>query len=144
MTTKPYTHMIQEFKKFAFKGNLVDMSVAFILGAGFATVVKSLVTNVILPPIGLLVGDVDFTSLSYTIKEAVLEGDTVVSEAVTIKYGQFIDDAVAFFLLAFVVFLIVKKFLAAFEKEKEAAPAPAPPKQEVLLESILEELKKKG
>ena len=136
--------MIQEFKKFAFKGNLVDMSVAFILGAGFATVVKSLVTNVILPPIGLLVGDVDFTSLSYTIKEAVLEGDTVVSEAVTIKYGQFIDDAVAFFLLAFVVFLIVKKFMAAFEKEKEAAPAPAPPKQEVLLESILEELKKKG
>lgn len=136
--------MLKEFKKFAFKGNLVDMSVAFILGAGFATVVKSLVTNVILPPIGLLIGDVDFTSLSYTLKEAVTEGDKVVSEAVAISYGQFIDDAVAFFLLAFVVFIIVKKFLAAFEKEKAAAPAPAPPKQEVLLESILEELKKKG
>lgn len=136
--------MLKEFKKFAFKGNLVDMSVAFILGAGFATVVKSLVSNIILPPIGLLIGDVDFTSLSYTLKEAVTEGDKVVSEAVEISYGQFIDDAVAFFLLAFVVFIIVKKFLAAFEKEKAAAPAPAPPKQEVLLESILEELKKKG
>ena len=136
--------MLQDFKKFAFKGNLVDMAVAFILGAGFATVVKSLVSNVILPPIGLLIGDVDFKNLSYTLKEAVTEGDKVVSKAVEIKYGQFIDDTVAFFLLAFVVFLIVKKFMAAFEKEKEAAPAPAPPKQEVLLEGILEELKKKG
>ena len=142
--------MLQDFKKFAFKGNLVDMAVAFILGAGFATVVKSLVSNVILPPIGLLIGDVDFKSLKCVIKEgsaAVKEGDKVITpeiKEVAISYGQFIDDAVAFFLLAFVVFLIVKKFMAAFEKEKEAAPAPAPPKQEVLLEGILEELKKKG
>lgn len=136
--------MLNDFKKFAFKGNLVDMAVAFILGAGFATVVKSLVSNIILPPIGILIGDVDFKSLGYTLKDAVTDGDKVISEAVEIKYGMFIDDAIAFILLAFVVFLIVKKFLAAFEKEKEAAPAPAPPKQEVLLEGILEELKKKG
>ena len=136
--------MLNDFKKFAFKGNLIDMAVAFILGAGFATVVKSLVSNIILPPIGLLIGDVDFKSLAYTLKEAQMDGDKVVSEAVNMNYGMFIDDAIAFMLLAFVVFLLVKKFITAFEKEKEAAPAPATPQQEILLEGILEELKKKG
>lgn len=136
--------MLNDFKKFAFKGNLIDMAVAFILGAGFVTVVKSLVSNLILPPIGLLIGDVDFKTLAYTLKEAQMDGEKVVSKAVELKYGLFIDDAIAFILLAFVVFIIVKKFITAFEKEKEAAPAPAPAKQEVLLEGILEELKKKG
>lgn len=130
--------MFKQFKEFAFKGNLVDMAVGFILGAGFSTVVKSLVTNVVMPPLGLLLGGVKFENLQWVIKEANAEAKT---EAVAIKYGLFIDDFVAFALLAFVVFIIVKKFIAAFEKEKVAAPA-APPKQEVLLEGILEELKK--
>ncbi|SHI40530.1 large conductance mechanosensitive channel [Rubritalea squalenifaciens DSM 18772] len=128
--------MLKEFKEFAFKGNLVDMAVGFILGGAFATVVKSLVSNVIMPPIGVALGDVDFTKLKYVIKP----GDE--KTEVAIKYGQFITDAIAFLLLALVVFIVVKKFITAFEKKKEEKPA-APPKQEVLLEAILDELKKR-
>lgn len=129
--------MFKEFKEFAFSGNVVDMSVGFILGAGFSTVVKSFVTNVIMPPLGMITGGVNFNHLSLILKAA--EGD---KPAVEIKYGLFIDDFIAFTLLAFVVFVVVKKLLAA--KKEAAAEAPAaPPKQELLLESILEELKKK-
>lgn len=129
--------MLKEFKEFAFKGNLVDMAVGFILGGAFATVVKSLVSNVIMPPIGMMLAGVDFTKLKWTLKPA--EGD---AKAVEIAYGQFITDAISFALLAFVVFLVVKKFIAAFEKEKEEKPAPEPPKQETLLEEIRDLLKK--
>lgn len=128
--------MLKEFKEFAFKGNLVDMAVGFILGGAFATVVKSLVTNVIMPPLGLIIGGIDFTKMTHTLKAA--EGD---KEAVVLSYGQFITDAISFILLAFVVFIVVKKFLAAFEKKKEEAP-PEPPKQEVLLGEIRDLLKK--
>ncbi|MCP5537122.1 MAG: large-conductance mechanosensitive channel protein MscL [Akkermansiaceae bacterium] len=128
--------MLKEFKEFAFKGNLVDMAVGFILGGAFATVVKSLVSNVIMPPLGLLLAGVDFTKLKWTLKAA--EGD---NKAVEIAYGQFLTDAISFCLLAFVVFLVVKKFIAAFEKKEAETPA-APPKQEVLLEEIRDALKK--
>lgn len=132
--------MFKEFKEFAFKGNLVDMAVGFILGGAFATVVKSLVSNVIMPPIGLMLSDVDFKSMKTVIKAA--EGD---KPEVAINYGLFITDLISFTLLALVVFIVVKKFIAAFEKKKveEAAAPAAPPKQEVLLEAILEELKKR-
>ena len=128
--------MLKEFKEFAFKGNLVDMAVGFILGGAFATVVKSLVGNVIMPVIGVLIGGVDFTKLKYTLKEA--SGD---EKAVEIAYGQFLTDALSFILLAFVVFIVVKKFIAAFEKKEAEKPAD-PPKQEVLLEEIRDALKK--
>lgn len=129
--------MLKEFKAFAFKGNLVDMAVGFILGGAFATVVKSLVSNVIMPPLGMLLAGVDFTKLKWTLKAA--EGDT---KPIEIAYGQFITDAVSFILLAFVVFIVVKKFLAAFEKDEEEKPAPAPAKEVVLLEEIRDLLKK--
>ncbi len=139
--------MLQEFKKFAFKGNLVDMAVGFILGGAFASVVKTLVAKVIMPPLGLLLGNVDFSNLKIVLKEGaaeVKEGDTVVTpavEEVAILYGEFLNDFISFVLLAFVVFIVVKKFIAAFEK-KEAEEPPAPPKQEVLLEEIRDALKK--
>lgn len=128
--------MLKEFKEFAFKGNLVDMAVGFILGGAFATVVKSLVNNVIMPPIGLLIGGVDFTKLKWTLKAA--EGK---EKAVEIAYGQFITDTISFVLLALVVFIVVKKFIKAFEKQEAEKPA-EPPKQEVLLEEIRDALKK--
>lgn len=142
--------MIKEFKEFAFKGNLVDMAVGFILGGAFATVVKSLVSKVIMPPLGLMLGDVDFTKMKYVLKEgsaAVKEGDKVITpavEEVAIGYGSFLSDLIAFVMLAFVVFIVVKKFITAFEKKKEEEPkAPEePPKQEVLLEEIRDALKK--
>lgn len=140
--------MLKQFKEFAFKGNLVDMAVGFILGAGFAAVVKSLVANVIMPPLGLILGDIDFTKMKYILKEGVAEvkdaDGTVTTKAieeVSLKYGQFISDGVAFIMLAFVVFIIVKKVLEGKKKEEEAAPA-EPPRQEVLLEEIRDALKK--
>ncbi len=139
--------MLKEFKEFAFKGNLVDMAVGFILGGAFATVVKTFVAKVIMPPLGLLLGDVDFTKMKYVLKEgeaAVKDGDKVVTPAVdevAIEYGAFISDFIAFVLLALVVFIVVKKFIAAFEKKEAEKPA-EPPKQEVLLEEIRDALKK--
>ena len=141
--------MLKDFKEFAFKGNLVDMAVGFILGTGFATVVKSLVNDVIMPPLGLILGDVDFTKMKHVLKEgtpAVTDADgkviTAAVEAVSINYGLFISNAIAFIMLAFVVFIIVKKVIAGKKKEEEKAP-PAPPKQEVLLEEIRDCLKNK-
>ena len=135
--------MFKQFKEFAFKGNLVDMAVGFILGGAFATVVKSLVANVIMPPLGMALGGVDLTKMKHVITEEVTKGDKVVTEEVAIKYGQFVTDAISFILLAFVVFIIVKKFIAAFEKKEEEKPAD-PPKQEVLLEEIRDALKNKN
>ena len=140
--------MLKQFKEFAFKGNLVDMAVGFILGGAFATVVKSLVENVIMPPLGKILGDVDFTKMKYVMAEGTPEklgadGKTVVTKAVeevSIKYGQFITDTISFLMLAFVVFIIVKKVMEGKKKEEEK-PAD-PPKQEVLLEEIRDALKK--
>ena len=139
--------MLKEFKEFAFKGNLVDMAVGFILGGAFATVVKTFVAKVVMPPLGLLLGDVDFADMKYVLKAGVAEvkeGDTVVTpavEEVVIAYGEFLNDFIAFVMLALVVFIVVNKFIAAFEKKEAAAPA-SPPKQEVLLEEIRDALKK--
>jgi large conductance mechanosensitive channel len=139
--------MLKEFKEFAFKGNLVDMAVGFILGGAFATVVKTFVAKVVMPPLGLLLGDVDFADMKYVLKAGVAEvkeGDKVVTpavEEVVIAYGEFLNDFIAFVMLAFVVFIVVKKFIAAFEKKEAEAPA-SPPKQEVLLEEIRDALKK--
>lgn len=140
--------MIKQFKEFAFKGNLVDMAVGFILGAGFASVVKSLVSNVIMPPLGLILGDVDFTKLKYVLKEGVAEvkkGGVITTEAVeevAINWGLFVSEAIAFIMLAFVVFILVKKVIDGMKKKEEEAPA-EPPKNEVLLEEIRDLLKNK-
>ncbi|MGB0990948.1 MAG: large-conductance mechanosensitive channel protein MscL [Akkermansiaceae bacterium] len=140
--------MLKEFKEFAFKGNLVDMAVGFILGGAFATVVKSLVSKVIMPPLGLLLGDVDFSKMKHVLKAgepAVKDADgkvvTKAVEEVAINYGAFLSELIAFIMLALVVFIVVKKFIAAFEKKKAEKPA-EPPKQEVLLEEIRDALKK--
>jgi large conductance mechanosensitive channel len=118
--------MIKEFKDFAVKGNVIDMAVGIIIGAAFGTVVKSLVDNVIMPPIGLLLGGVDFSELAIVLKDAVFsETGEEVTAAVTIGYGTFINSVISFLIVAWAVFLLVKSINVAKKKE-EAAPAPAP------------------
>ena len=142
--------MLKEFKEFAFKGNLIDMAVGFILGGAFGTVVKSLVDNVVMPPLGAMLAGVDFTKMKYVLQAGVpgveaSEDGSIVAVAevaeVSISYGQFIQDFISFVALAFVVFIIVKKVMASMQKEKEEAPA-EPPAQEVLLGEIRDLLQK--
>jgi len=142
--------MLKEFKEFAFKGNLVDMAVGFILGAGFAGVVKSLVDNVIMPPLGAVLANIDFSNLKWVIQEAKpaveaaegTEAQAAVPE-VAISYGVFLQELISFTILAFVVFIVVKKVLAGMKKE-EAKPDPKPPEptaEEKLLTEIRDLLK---
>ncbi|HOO42033.1 MAG TPA: large-conductance mechanosensitive channel protein MscL [Syntrophales bacterium] len=131
--------MIQEFKTFAMRGNVVDMAVGIIIGGAFGKIVSSFVADVIMPPIGILVGGVDFTNLAITLKEAV--GDTA---AVTVNYGKFIQSIIDFIIIAFAIFLIIKA-MNTLQKKKEEAPAPpAPPSnEENLLREIRDILKQK-
>ena len=116
---------LKDFKAFAMKGNVVDMAVGVIIGGAFGKIVTSLVNDIIMPPIGILVGNVNFTDLSVVLKKAVVEGDKVVTPAVTWNYGAFIQQVVDFVILAFCVFLMVK-IMNQLIKKREAAPAPAP------------------
>ena len=126
------------------KGNVVDMAVGVIIGGAFGKIVTSIVNNIIMPPVGVITGGVDFTDLKVTLKEAVVEGEEVVSEAVTLNYGQFIQDVVDFLIIAFCIFLMIKGMnkLTA-KKEEEPAPEPEPSAEEKLLGEIRDLLKKK-
>lgn len=130
----------KEFKEFAMRGNVVDMAVGIVIGAAFGKIVKSFVDNVLMPPIGLAVGGVDFSQLKIVLKEAV--GETA---AVAINYGAFIQTLVDFIIIAFAIFMVVKGMnsLKKKEEEKPAEPA-APPKEEVLLTEIRDILKTKS
>ena len=131
--------MIKEFKEFAFKGNLIDMAVGIIIGGAFATVVKSLVNNVFMPPLGMVMANVDFTKLQITLKEGVEASEGVEAiPAVAINYGQFITDLISFLLMALAVFIVVKKVLESMKEKEEEAPEapPEPSKEEQLLTEI--------
>lgn len=130
--------MMSEFKDFAMRGNVVDMAVGIIIGAAFGKIVSSFVADVIMPPIGVLIGGVDFTNLAVTIQDATAE-----AEAVTIKYGAFIQTVFDFLIVAFAIFMAIK-FMNSLKKKEEEAPAapPEPTKEEVLLAEIRDLLKK--
>lgn len=137
---------IQDFKAFALKGNVVDMAVGVIIGGAFGKIVTSIVNNIIMPPIGVITGGVDFTDLKLVIKEAEKAGDEVIAEAVTLNYGQFIQDVVDFLIIAFCIFLMVKGIAALSRKKEEPAapaPAPEPSAEEKLLTEIRDLLKSK-
>ena len=138
---------LKEFKAFALKGNVMDMAVGVIIGGAFGKIVTSLVNDIIMPPIGILVGGVDFTNLKLVIKKAVIEGGAEIAPAVTWNYGAFIQQVVDFTILAFCVFMMVKVMNKLLKKEEaKTAPAPAPPapsKEEVLLTEIRDILKEK-
>jgi len=118
---------LQEFKAFALKGNVMDMAVGVIIGGAFGKIVTSLVNDVIMPPIGLVVGGVDFSDLNLTLKQAVTDAaGEVLTPAVTWSYGAFIQQVVDFAILAFCVFMMIKVMNRLMKKKEEEAPAPAP------------------
>jgi len=131
--------MMSEFKEFAVRGNVVDMAVGVIIGGAFGKVVASFVGDVIMPPIGMALGGVDFKALAYTLKAA--EGDVA---AVMISYGKFIQTLVDFTIIAFVIFMAIRA-MNSLKKQEEAAPAapPAPSAQEVLLTEIRDAVRAK-
>jgi large conductance mechanosensitive channel len=137
--------MFKEFKEFAMRGNVVDMAVGIVIGGAFGKIVSSFVADVIMPPLGLLIGGVDFTALKIIIKDAVVDAaGTVTTEAVSINYGAFIQTAVDFIIIAFAIFMVIKG-MNNMKKKEEAAPPPPPPgptKEEVLLTEIRDLLKK--
>ncbi len=116
--------MLEEFKKFLIKGNMVDMAVGFIFGAAFATVVKSLVNNIIMPPVGKLLGNVDFSQLFIALdgKEYASMEALKKAGAPAIKYGVFINDLISFIILGFVMFMFIRAYNKMKEPEPEAAP----------------------
>ena len=131
--------MLKEFKEFAVKGNVVDMAVGIVIGAAFGKIITSLVADVIMPPIGVAMGGVDFSNLSIIVREAIDK-----KPAVVISYGKFLQTVIDFIIIAFAIFMAVKGINSLKRKEAEAAAVPAaPPKQEVLLEEIRDLLKKK-
>lgn len=144
---------IQDFKAFALKGNVVDMAVGVIIGGAFGKIVSSVVADVIMPPIGLLVGGVNFTDLKWVMKDAVAEvkdeaGNviTAAQDAVTLNYGNFLQVTFDFLIIAFSIFLMIKLLTKLTEKKKAEekatpAPPPAPSKEELLLTEIRDLLK---
>lgn len=131
--------MMKEFKEFAVKGNVIDMAVGIIIGAAFGKIVSSFVGDVIMPPIGVLVGGVDFSNLSFVLREAVDK-----NPAVLISYGKFIQTVIDFTIIAFAVFVAIKA-INTLKKQEAAAPAQpaAPSNEEVLLTEIRDLLKEK-
>jgi large conductance mechanosensitive channel len=135
--------ILKEFKDFAVKGNVVDLAVAVIIGGAFGKIVTSFVNDIVMPPLGLLLGGVDFKDLAVTLKEAYVTADGMEMPAVLLSYGSFIQNIVDFTIIAFVIFLAIKA-INSTKKKPVPAPAapPAPTKSEVLLEEIRDLLKK--
>lgn len=127
--------MLQEFKKFAIQGNVMDMAVGVVIGTSFGKIVSSLVTDVIMPPIGVLTGGIDFANLNLTLQEATEE-----VPAVTLNYGLFINTVIDFVIVAFAIFMVVKQ-MNRFRKKEEAKPVEVP-EDVLLLREIRDALKK--
>ncbi|GAB4451989.1 MAG: large-conductance mechanosensitive channel protein MscL [Bacteroidales bacterium] len=141
---------LNEFRNFAMKGNVLDLAVAVIIGGAFGKIVSSLVNDIIMPPIGLLLGNVDFKELKWVMQEAqpaLMEGEKMIQpeiSAVSLNYGMFVQNIIDFLIIAFTVFIIVK-IAVKIQKKKETTPIepPAPSKEEQLLTEIRDILKNK-
>ena len=131
----------KEFKEFAVKGNVMDMAIGVIIGGAFGKIVTSLVNDLLMPLVGALIGNVDFTTLSVTLREAVMNGEEVVKEAVTLNYGNFIQTTVDFLIIAFCIFLMLKGINKLNKKKEEPAPAPAPDPEPTAEEKLLTEIR---
>jgi large conductance mechanosensitive channel len=137
--------LLQEFKQFAMRGNVVDMAVGIIIGGAFGKIVSSIVTDVVMPPIGAILGGVDFSALKIVIKDATVDAAGKAVPAVAIAYGNFINTVVNFIIIAASIFVVVK-LMNAMKKKDEAKPAapPAPTKDQELLAEIRDLLKTKA
>jgi len=143
---------VKEFKAFAMRGNVIDMAVGIVIGGAFGKIVSSFVADVIMPPLGLLLGKVNFTELAITLKKAVpasvVDGAEIAPAvaAVTLNYGKFIQTGVDFIIIAFAIFLVVKAMNSMKRKEEVAPATPPPPpppsKEQQLLTEIRDLLKK--
>ncbi len=137
--------VVKDFRDFAVKGNVVDLAVGIIIGAAFGKIISSLVTDIIMPPIGMLVGGMDFKDLAFSLKDAVVDPKThaVVKAAVQLRIGMFIQAMVDFIIIAFAIFMLVKG-LSNLSRKKDALPPPPPPptKEQELLTEIRDLLKK--
>jgi large conductance mechanosensitive channel len=134
---------IQEFKTFAMRGNVLDMAVGIIIGGAFGKIVTSFVNDVIMPPIGLLLGNADFSNLSITLKQSVVENGQEIVPAVILRYGVFINTVIDFIIVAFAIFLMIKAVNRLQRKKVEPPVAPPEPsKEEQLLTEIRDLLKK--
>ena len=142
--------MLKEFKEFAMRGNVVDMAVGIIIGAAFGLIVQSLVNDVIMPPIGLALGNIDFSNLFVLLKEGATArpyaslADAQKAGAVTINYGKFLNTIISFIIVAFAMFLLIRG-INSMKKQEVAAPAPppAPSNEEKLLAEIRDILKQR-
>lgn len=139
--------MLKEFREFAIRGNVVDMAVGIIIGAAFGKIVESLVKDVIMPPVGLLLGKVDFANLFVVLREGAQAGPYLSVEAaqkagaVTFNYGVFINTIISFTIVAFAVFLLIRA-INRLKKQEEAKAPPAPPEEILLLREIRDALRK--
>ncbi len=130
--------MLKDFKNFAMKGNVVDLAVAVVIGAAFGKIIASFVKDIVMPPIGLLLGGVDFTDLVIVLKEA-----TETGAAVTINYGIFLGVTLDFIVVAFVIFMAIKGMISMKKKEEEKPAEPAPPAEDIVLLQEIRDLLKK-
>ncbi len=144
------SNFLSDFKKFAMKGNVIDMAVGVIIGGAFGKIVTSIVNDIIMPPIGLLVGGMNFKDLKFVMKPEVLAADgTVETAAVTLNYGNFLQQTIDFLIIAFSIFMIIRLISKLSRKKEEVAPAPAPAPapepsaEEKLLTEIRDLLKEK-
>jgi len=137
--------MMKEFKTFAMRGNVMDMAIGIVIGGAFGKIITSFVNDVLMPPIGMMIGGVDFSMLSLKLSDAVLGANgEVVKAAVTINYGSFINTVINFIIIAFAIFMVIKG-MNSMKKKEEAKPTPPPPgpsTEEKLLTEIRDLLKK--
>ncbi|ETK13017.1 large conductance mechanosensitive channel protein MscL [Tannerella sp. oral taxon BU063 isolate Cell 8/11] len=137
--------LIKEFKEFAMRGNVLDMAVGIVIGGAFGKIVSSFVEDILMPPIGVLLGGVNFSDLKVVFKQAVMDGENVVTPEVALRYGNFIQVIFDFLIIAFAIFMLLKA-VNKFNKKKEEAPAApeAPPADVQLLTEIRDLLQKKN
>jgi len=135
--------ILTEFKQFAMRGNVVDLAVGVIIGGAFGKIVSSFVSDVLMPPIGVLLGGTDFTSLKIILKAKEMQADKVISQAVTINYGNFIQVTIDFIIIAFSIFMMIKLMNSLNKKEIPAPAAPAEPSNEEKLLTEIRDLLKK-
>lgn len=133
--------MMSEFKDFAMRGNVIDLAVGVVIGGAFGKIVTALVDKIIMPPIGLLIGGVDFSKLSWTLKEATVDAAGKEVPAVVVGYGDFLNTLIQFIIIAFAIFMVVKAINKISRKQPDAPAAPA--EDVVLLREIRDELKRR-